>query len=145
MTNLSICDFEEAIDAQKWFSINDGVMGGLSSGSLVRVEPGSARFLGHVSLENNGGFASVRSRALTVSLAGYHGVELRVRGDGKKYKLRLKTDGGPEGFCYEIPFHPIKESWRIERLPFEKAKATFRGLSIPFVPSFNPEKIKSLG
>ena len=44
-----------------WRSVNDGVMGGLSRGSLRIVAAGVGIFEGEVSLENNGGFASVRA------------------------------------------------------------------------------------
>jgi len=145
MNTITLFDFDEPREIDEWYSINDGVMGGVSSGSFIQLDPGVAQFRGRVSFENNGGFASVRTRPMTASLNGYDGIEMRVRGDGKKYKLRLKTDTGPEGLCYEIPFDTGKESWEIIRLPFEKAKAKFRGLKIPFVPTLNPGKIKSLG
>ena len=52
-----------------WRSINDGVMGGLSSGGM-RLEDGIAVFSGTLSLENNGGFSSVRSIPAEHTLAG---------------------------------------------------------------------------
>lgn len=145
MTSLLLFDFDSPREVSEWFSINDGVMGGVSSGSFIQLEPGVAQFCGRVSFENNGGFASVRTHPLTVSVAGYDGIEMRVRGDGKKFKLRLKTEVGPEGLCYEIPFPTNKDDWSLVRLPFKQAKAKFRGVKIPFVSALNPGKIKSLG
>lgn len=142
---LVLFSFNDPQEIREWFSINDEVMGGVSSGSFIQLEPGIAQFRGRVSFENKGGFASVRTRPLMASLAGYNGIEMRVRGDGKIYKLRLKTDSGSDGLCYEIPFRTEKERWDVVRLPFEKSKAKFRGLKIPLVPALNPGEIKSIG
>ena len=51
-----IVDFRTATDS--WRNIDDVVMGGLSSSEMV-IEDGVAVFRGDVSLDNNGGFASV--------------------------------------------------------------------------------------
>ena len=45
--------------ADPWRSVNDGVMGGRSSGGMVQAED-ALKFTGELSLENNGGFSSVR-------------------------------------------------------------------------------------
>ncbi len=45
--------------AEPWRAINDGVMGGISAGRMVGIDYGLS-FEGELSLENNGGFASVR-------------------------------------------------------------------------------------
>ena len=81
---------ERTIDA--WVPINDVVMGGVSSSRLQATGNDTAAFTGLVSLENNGGFASVRSRPGKHDLRGYSGLELRIRGDARRYKINLKTD-----------------------------------------------------
>ena len=43
-----------------WRIVNDGVMGGISKSSLLLNSSGQGKFAGHVSLANNGGFASVQ-------------------------------------------------------------------------------------
>ncbi len=52
--------FDNGPQAPSWDAVNDGVMGGRSSGKPV-VESGELVFRGELSLANNGGFASVRS------------------------------------------------------------------------------------
>ena len=59
-------------DANPWRNVDDVVMGGVSSSSM-RIEEGVAVFKGEVSLENNGGFASVRSGVLSRGLDGRTG------------------------------------------------------------------------
>lgn len=46
--------------AEEWIVVNDGVMGGVSRSAFVDSESGYASFQGVMSLDNNGGFASVR-------------------------------------------------------------------------------------
>ncbi|MFN0118065.1 MAG: CIA30 family protein [Elusimicrobiota bacterium] len=145
MNSITLFNFDKPQEIDQWYSINDGVMGGVSLGSIFQLEPGVAQFRGSVSFENNGGFSSIRTRPLTVSLAGYDGIELRIRGDGKKYKLRLKTNTGPDGLCYEVSFNTVKESWGDVRLSLKEAKAKYRAIKIPFVSQLKSERIKSLG
>ena len=56
----TLFDFSTATNAPAWQVVNDDVMGGVST-SRFSVTNGVAVFRGEVSLENNGGFASVRS------------------------------------------------------------------------------------
>ena len=44
-----------------WQVVNDGVMGGRSYGNLTRSGDSEALFSGNLSLENNGGFSSIRA------------------------------------------------------------------------------------
>ena len=53
-----------------WRALNDGVMGGRSIG-LVEYDRTSMTWAGTVSLENNGGFSSVRSEWGERDLSGY--------------------------------------------------------------------------
>ena len=46
--------------SRDWRVINDGVMGGLSQGRALLTEE-SILFEGEISLENNGGFSSLKS------------------------------------------------------------------------------------
>ena len=88
-----------------WEPVNDTVMGGRSHAHAGFTESGSLCVHGNLSLENNGGFASVRTRH-RLHFAGFHGFRLRVAGDGKRYCLRIKTMSGEElhPFSYEACF-----------------------------------------
>ena len=48
---------------RQWQTVNDGVMGGRSDGRIKINENKKMEFYGTLSLANNGGFASVRSRS----------------------------------------------------------------------------------
>ncbi|MDB6058257.1 MAG: Complex intermediate-associated protein 30 [Verrucomicrobiales bacterium] len=75
-----------------WQIVNDDVMGGVSTSRFEVTTNGSAAFSGAVSLENNGGFASVRSSPVRHSIAGLHAFVVGVRGEGKRYKLTVRTE-----------------------------------------------------
>jgi NADH dehydrogenase [ubiquinone] 1 alpha subcomplex assembly factor 1 len=60
--NLTHFDFTDSAMLQSWFVVDDGVMGGISHGTLQFSGNGSARFSGIVRLDNNGGFSSIQTR-----------------------------------------------------------------------------------
>jgi hypothetical protein len=95
-----IYDFEGQDTAALWVRVNDGVMGGLSQSTLTLTQESTAVFAGTLSLENNGGFASVRTYPYDFGLGEYEGLTFRVRGDGRGYKLRLRGDGRLDGLTY---------------------------------------------
>ena len=76
----------------RWIAVNDGVMGGVSKGGVRFADDGVLVFSGTLSLENRGGFASIRSVQEPVDLSGNEGLAIRVCGDGRRYWLTVKTD-----------------------------------------------------
>lgn len=78
-------------------------MGGVSSSRMSPTcAEGTPAFTGDVSVANNGGFASVRSRNFEppLDLGAYEGIELRVKGDGQRYKLILRCEPGWDSISY---------------------------------------------
>jgi len=128
----------------RWQSIDDAVMGGLSSSEMV-VENGIAVFRGEVSLDNNGGFASVRSEARDHDLSGFDGLVLRVRGDGKRYRFRLRTTSANGGVSYQASLEPEAEAWQEVAIPFVDFEAVFRGRRVPSQPPLDPTEVKTFG
>lgn len=81
--------------AVRWDVVNDGVMGGVSSGRAEVLADGGVRFSGVLSLENNGGFASVRSAGGLGPLVGTDGLRLTVLGDGREWQVTVRRDDVP--------------------------------------------------
>jgi monofunctional biosynthetic peptidoglycan transglycosylase len=129
-----ITDFSN-LAGQQWQIVNDGVMGGLSRSHLQINEDGNAVFLGHVSLQNNGGFASVKNSE-PLSIEGAEFIRLHVKGDGKRYsfRLRTKTEGERNHWVYEIRFSTSENKWEMIDLPLSDLKAVFRGRPQPDAP-----------
>lgn len=143
--NRLIFDFSEQADEDAWRSINDVVMGGVSSSGLCVTAEGVAIFEGIVSLERGGGFASVSSRLAAMDLGNFKGIEVRVRGDGKDYRLRVRTNDGEEGVAYQASFQTEHGIWRTEKLPFEAFEARYHGQPVPDAPPLDAGKIVSFG
>jgi NADH dehydrogenase [ubiquinone] 1 alpha subcomplex assembly factor 1 len=97
-----------------WAVVNDGVMGGVSN-SQFSTRRGIATFNGTVSLENNGGFASIRSTsALAPFPPSATKFQLRVKGDGKAYQFTVDSNAG----WYWFTMTPEKGKWTIITVPY---------------------------
>jgi monofunctional biosynthetic peptidoglycan transglycosylase len=125
-----------------WQPINDGVMGGLSSGRMEQSGD-VLRFEGTLSLENNGGFASVR-RSIGEDLAKATSVQLRVRGDGRTYQFRLRQDDRFDGVAWRSEFSTDGE-WQTVDLPFDQFRPVFRGRQVPEAGPVTPAAIRQIG
>mgnify|MGYP003905390875 CR=1 FL=1 len=69
-TGTTLFQFSGTAGDGAWSAVNDDVMGGVSTSQFQRLTNGGAVFSGVVSLENNGGFASVRSSPVRENLNG---------------------------------------------------------------------------
>ncbi|MEJ2025051.1 MAG: CIA30 family protein [Deltaproteobacteria bacterium] len=138
-------DFQKSRKLTDWRIVNDGVMGGLSQSNIFLSESNTALFQGTVSLENNGGFSSVRTSPRLYKLDGYHGIMLRLKGDGKKYQFRLRTDDRFDGISYRYRFKTERNKWMIIRGPFNECVPVFRGRILNDVPPITPKKIQQIG
>jgi hypothetical protein len=137
--------FDSAAAVANWLPIDDAVMGG-ASWSRMRLDPqGWAVFEGAVSLEYNGGFASVRSRPASFGCADAAAYVLEVRGDGKHYKLNLRTDDAFDGVNYQARFEAPADVWTRLRIAVADFRPSFRGRSVPGAPALDPGKLRQIG
>jgi len=142
---ISIFEFENQQEIDSFYSIDDRVMGGVSNSYLSLAEDGIASFRGTVSLENNGGFASVRAPLQCLDLADTSKVKLWVKGDGKCYKLRLFNSATFDSVAYEQSFRPLKGIWHEVDLPLELFSAVWRGRTVANSPKFQKDQVCALG
>ena len=113
-----VLDLTDGLKDIGWKAIDDRIMGGCSQ-SRPECLPGvGLRFSGTVRLENNGGFASIRSDQGHFDLSKYSGLKIRVHGDGHTYKLSLRTDHYYDGVSYQAPFATEAEVWQEIITPF---------------------------
>lgn len=143
MASTLLFDFTtpESNPAEHWRSVDDVVMGGTSDSRFVAIETGAA-FTGSVSLEQGGGFASVRSSDATWDLSAYDGFTVRLRGDGKRYWLTSYLSSST--LSYRAPLDP-PQSWTTKRVPFETLVAYRRGSRIPDAPQFDASHLRAVG
>jgi len=137
-------DFSKPDAAKQWQTVNDGVMGGISDGRFKITEKKTMEFFGTLSLENNGGFASVRSRPTNVNLKAGESVAVRVRGDGRKYSLNLYVPRDSGRYSFRQTFKTKKGEWIEVSLPADKFFATWRGRMFPD-QKLDPRKVNSVG
>jgi hypothetical protein len=141
----TIFDFQTATNSPAWQVVNDDVMGGVSTSQFQVLINGGAVFSGVVSLENNGGFASVRSSPVRQNLNGTDAFVFRVRGDGRRYKFTVRTESGFNAPNYQAEFTTRRGEWEEHRLSFKDFVPTFRGRVLTDVPPLNPAKVVSVG
>ena len=98
--------FEAGRQASGWEVINDGVMGGVSSSDFTLLPSLGAVFSGNVSLDNGGGFASVRSPPVGQDLSEYDLFALRVRASGQRFKFNVRTDAELDPPVYQHALRP---------------------------------------
>jgi uncharacterized protein YbjT (DUF2867 family) len=140
-------DFKNPTDDLKetWGAVDDVVMGGVSESS-IRLIDNAALFSGIVSTANSGGFASVRTRNFDppLNLAGYEGIELRVKGDGQRYKFILRSESRWDGISYCYSFDTEKDRWIDVRIPFDALIPVFRAKTLRDSPAFDRSHVCAL-
>ncbi|CAO2823499.1 unnamed protein product [Amaranthus hypochondriacus] len=135
-----------------WGALDDVVMGGVSQSTFIIDPKGGENggavgiFRGNVSTANNGGFTSVRTRNFPVpeDLSAYDGLELRVKGDGRRYKLIVRTSSDWDTVGYTASFDTVGGQWQSIKLPFSSLRPIFRARSVSDAPPFAAHNIVSL-
>tara|TARA_R110001606_G_scaffold398587_1_gene578000 strand:- start:862 stop:1356 length:495 start_codon:yes stop_codon:yes gene_type:complete len=124
----TIYNFSKSSKIEEWKIVNDEVMGGMSMGLIQISLEGNGVFTGHVSLDNNGGFCLVRHDVERIIANGYSSFEIRMKGDGKQYQFRCKSnDHQPHSYIYNFS---SGKKWKTITIPFKKMEPYFRGDSL---------------
>ena len=137
--------FQNAESSKEWQAVNDGVMGGVSDGRFKMTPDNTMDFHGTLSLENNGGFASVRSRAKKLDLKAGDVVVAKIRGDGREYSLNLYLTRPLVAFSYRATVPTKKDEWLEVRVPLEKFEATSFGRVLRNAGAVNPNEVNGIG
>ncbi|MBH0090212.1 CIA30 family protein [Pseudoalteromonas sp. NSLLW218] len=128
---------------QRWYVVNDSVMGGVSNSQVTQTQE-SLLFTGNVSLDNNGGFASIRTELNTQS-QNTKAIALRVKGDGQTYQLRLRTTNYLDGAAYTHSFKTVKNEWVDINFAPSDFILTYRGRVLEQQVIIDLDDIKQLG
>ena len=136
-----IYKFTALTKVNEWRIVNDGVMGGISKSSLILNDLGNGQFMGHVSLANNGGFASIQLNKTIKLVDEKKFIILRIKGDGKSYEFRLKSQiSQPESYVHQFI---TTGDWEIIKLPISEFYPQFFGRKLN-TPNFNFKSIEQL-
>jgi len=144
-TEKVLFDFNSDKPRVNWVTVNDNVMGGVSKGGSQLPGNGTLVFTGSLSLENRGGFSSIRTERKRMNLSGYEGLAVRVRGDGRTYWLTINTNVGIPAGSYRVLVPTKAGRWMTVRAPFKAFKATSFGRELPIFLPLDPAKVESVG
>ena len=136
-----IFNFTTTSNIAKWKTVNDGVMGGVSNSTFQLNSKGYGSFQGKVSLDNNGGFCSVRYRCGSLSVKNYTKIRIRLKGDGKKYQFRVKANYAD----YQSYIHPFHTNgfWQTIEINLKDMYPSFRGRRLA-LPNFSLDNIEEI-
>ncbi|BAM05305.1 CIA30 family protein [Phycisphaera mikurensis] len=138
-------DFSDAAEAERWRVVNDGVMGGGSEGA-VSFEGGVMTFAGEI-VTDGGGFSSVRRALEPGVLAGAEAVTLRVRSDGRGYRVSFR-DGTRVSWGGEVmhaaSLDAESQEWTEATVRFDDLTASFHGEPADVEP-FDPAAANQIG
>ena len=144
-TPISLFDFTGADSAKDWQTVNDGVMGGVSEGKFKITDTKTMEFLGTLSLANNGGFASVRTKAKKLGLEKGDTLVAKVKGDGREYHMNLSVPTFQIAYNYRAVFQTKKDEWIEVKLPLDKFEATSFGQVVKNAGQVKPTSVNGLG
>ena len=142
---IPLFDFTEADAPKQWQTVNDGVMGGVSEGKFKITDTKTMEFFGTLSLANNGGFASVRTKVKKLSLEKDDTLVAKIRGDGRQYMLNLYPNKQRMAYSYRATVQTKKDEWIEVKVPLDKFEATSFGRIVKNAGLVKPEEINSLG
>lgn len=139
-----ITDFSSDEELRLWRITNDSVMGGRSFSQFDVVDKVGV-FSGSVSLQNNGGFASVFRPVFTNKQTADARVVIKIKGDGKWYQLRFRTNRNAYGLAYQVPFKTASSQWQTLEFKLSDFSATYRGYRVNNAPQLSLSLITSVG
>jgi monofunctional biosynthetic peptidoglycan transglycosylase len=140
-----VLDFTGPDAARQWQAVNDGVMGGVSVGRFRITPDKTLEFFGTLSLENNGGFASVRTKPMDLDVKTGDVLVARVTGDGREYVLNIYTKSRRMAFSYRAPLPTTKGEWREVAIPLADFIPTAFGRRVQGMGPVEPDQINGLG
>lgn len=131
--------------AENWRAVNDGVMGGLSSGGS-QLSGDSLTFKGAINT-NGGGFSSIRHPVKGVEFSDTSHIKLRIKPDGRQYRLTFRTDARygwrQLSFQADIP-QSAQGEWSEVTVDFADLKASIFGRPVKGAV-FNKTKVEEIG
>ena len=141
MNTTTIYDFSKNATANDWKIVDDVVMGGESNGRFSIDSDGHGVFEGRISLENNGGFSSVRHSFEKIEVSKNSIVIIRLKGDGKDYQFRIKSNKS-DSHSYVTTFQTSGE-WENVEIKLSDLYPSYRGRKLN-MPNFEANSFKEI-
>ena len=140
-----LVDFGDKQNSSGWNVVNDGVMGGRSVGKARLTDDGVMNFSGTLSLENNGGFSSIRSGPIDVHMEIEDGFRVRLKGDGRTYIFNLYPKTRRMAFSYRADLPSVAGQWTEVFVPLKTFVPTSFGRRVQGGGVLTPDQISRIG
>ncbi|MEM9824291.1 MAG: CIA30 family protein [Bacteroidota bacterium] len=118
-------DFGKNKDGNDWEIINDGVMGGLSKGEFEFTDH-TLKFYGSVSLDNYGGFTSIKSPFKTFDLGLAQKVKIRYKTSNQSIAINLENSKEFYKPYYKLNLEDTNDEWKSVEIEINQ----FKGYSL---------------
>lgn len=141
MRAITIYDFDKNFSASDWKIVDDVVMGGKSKGRFSIDNDGHGVFEGKISLENSGGFSSVRHPFKKVAVTENSTVLITLKGDSKDYQFRIK-DKSTTPYSYITTFK-TSDAWQTIEIKLSDLYPSFRGRKLD-LPNFESDSFEEI-
>lgn len=141
MNSKLIFDFKAKTNLTAWTVFDDVVMGGKSSSKMFINKDYLGVFEGKVSLENNGGFSSLRYQFRHIEIKNATKIKIRLKGDGKDYQFRIK-DTLCHFYSYITTFSTTT-NWQDIEIYLKDMYPSFRGKRLDY-PNFSNKSIEQI-
>ena len=136
-----IFNFNKNSSISNWIVVDDVVMGGKSNGNFQLNKDGKGVFSGKISLDNNGGFSSVRYGFNKLNIENFKSIVLKIKGDGKNYQFRIKNKS--TDYASYITSFSSSGEWQEIEIPLNSMYPSFRGRKLD-EPNFFHKSIEEV-
>ncbi|MFT7305657.1 MAG: NADH dehydrogenase [ubiquinone] 1 alpha subcomplex assembly factor 1 [Candidatus Azotimanducaceae bacterium] len=140
----AIIDFQQIQELDNWVIVNDTVMGGRSR-SRLDINDSYLSFSGILSLENNGGFSSIRRVYNGKAWSSDKPIQIQVKGDGREYQLRVRTKRRVGGVQYVASFKSKADKASVFQFNQSDFVPQFRGRIVRDAPALDFANIEQVG
>ncbi|MFO8082522.1 MAG: CIA30 family protein [Armatimonadota bacterium] len=140
----TLFDFQQSEDADDWQTVDDTVMGGRSH-SAVKIADDVLVFDGELSLQNDGGFCSVRSKSPGWDLSDFDGLAVTIRTGERAFTLTARDEPGRDTVGHHHPLPVTGDQWQTVHALFADFEATYHGRVLEEHPGLDTSEVRSVG
>lgn len=141
---LILFDFTDSTSVRDWRTVDDTVMGGRSA-SAVEIADGALVFFGELSLENQGGFCSARSKCPGWDLSDFAGLAVTIRTGDREFTLTARDEPHTDAVGHHHPLPVTGRQWQTVHALFADFEATYHGRVLDDHPGLNTANVRSVG
>jgi hypothetical protein len=130
----------------KWGPLDDVVMGGRSKSDIDTSKQFNGDWNGYTTSAGGGGFTGIRTKPFSpaLDLSKCSGIEIKLKGDGQRYKFIARCDDDWNGIAWSKSFDTIKDKVITVKFLFNDLKPTRFARVIPGNDKFKSEYTTAL-